>query len=239
MAPLPGELSGHRRSTSAARNGEILTVLRQLFSGDPNAAAHALQWVVALIIGITVHEFSHAWIADRAGDPTPRAMGRVTFNPLAHLDLFGTLALLFVGFGWGKPVPVNPVYFRRPRRDDICVSLAGIIANLITATAFGLPVRFGLAGVYAPTFAVIVQLNLILAFFNLIPIFPLDGSHVLSDLLPAREARKLGEFYTRYGFILLLLLVTLGRPVLTILVSLPVAILSALLLGIPGGFGLW
>jgi len=213
-------------------------VLTQFLSGDPNAAAHVLQLAVALIIGITVHEFSHAWIADRAGDPTPRAMGRVTFNPLAHLDLFGTLALLFVGFGWGKPVPVNRVYFRRPRRDDICVSLAGIIANLITATAFALPVRFGFAGDYADTFRVIVHLNLILAFFNLIPIFPLDGSHVLSNLLPVQQARKLGEFYSRYGFILLLLLVTLGRPVLTILVSLPVGLLSALLLGLPGGLGL-
>ena len=196
-----------------------------------------MQLVVALIIGITVHEFSHAWIADRAGDPTPRAMGRVTFNPLAHFDLFGTLALLFVGFGWGKPVPVNPVYFRRPRRDDICVSLAGIISNIIVATAFAVPVRFGFAGVYADTFVVIIHLNLVLAFFNLIPIFPLDGSHVLSNLLPAREARKLGEFYSRFGFLLMILLVTVGRPVLAILVSVPVALLSSLLLGHHGGFG--
>ena len=212
-------------------------MLTHVLSGDPNAIAHFLQLAVALLIAITVHEFSHAWIAERAGDPTARAMGRVTLNPLAHLDLFGTLALLFVGFGWGKPVPVNPVYFRRPRHDDICVSLAGIVANLITATAFALPVRFGIAGVYAPTFAVIVELNLVLAFFNLIPIHPLDGSHVLSDLLPAREARKLGEFYARYGFVMLLLLVTIGRPLLALLVSFPVEHLSALLLGLHG-FGL-
>jgi Zn-dependent protease len=205
-------------------------IWRQIQSGhfDP---AIVLQWIVAVTIGLTVHEFAHAWIADRAGDPTPRAMGRVTLNPLAHYDLVGTTAILLFGMGWGKPVPVNKLYFRRPRRDDIWVSLAGIIANLITATAFALPVRLNLAGVYAPTFAIIVELNLILACFNLIPLYPLDGSHVLSNLLPVKQARKLGEFYSRYGLLILLLMVSMGGPILGIVVGKPVEVLSSLLLG--------
>ncbi len=205
-------------------------MLNQLLSGHMNLPLF-LTWIVALSIALTVHEFAHAWVADRAGDPTPRAHGRVSLNPLAHYDLIGTTAILLFGMGWGKPVPVNPLNFRRPRLDDIWVSLAGIIANLITATIFALLIRFGVAGIYRSTFYVIASLNLMLAFFNILPIYPLDGSHVLSNLLPVRQARKLGEFYMRWGLPMLMLLVFFGGRLLVVLVSIPQQFVLHLLLG--------
>lgn len=187
-----------------------------------------LTWVLALALGITVHEFAHAWRADVAGDPTPRAYGRVTLNPLAHYDPVGSTLLLLFGFGWGKPVPVNPFMFRNPRRDQLMVSFWGPLSNLILATILSLVVRFADTGVYAPILVQVVLMQLILAVFNLIPVFPLDGSHILSALLPAKHARRLDTVYQQYGPLLLIGVIMLaGRVVWPVVTG-----LASILLGV-------
>lgn len=142
--------------------------------------------LLSLIIAITVHEFSHAWMANRLGDPTAKRMGRLSLNPLHHLDPFGTIFLLLVGFGWGKPVMYNPDYLRRGKKDELEIALAGPISNIITAIIFALPYRIthylhvDLSN--NPFFiitAVITEINIILAVFNLLPIPPLDGSKII------------------------------------------------------------
>jgi Zn-dependent protease len=180
-------------------------MLRRLLSGETDP----LQFVsvlVALVIGVTVHEFAHAKRATMAGDPTPGLAGRVTLNPLAHLDLIGSIMILFVGFGWGKPVPVNPAFFKRPRQDDILVAIWGPISNVITAALFALPLHFhlGAAAGREDLLRTIVSINLMLAYFNLLPIFPLDGSHVVSGLLSYTRARAYEDFMHRYGILLLI-----------------------------------
>jgi Zn-dependent protease len=172
-----------------------------------------LTWVLALALGITVHEFAHAWRADRAGDPTPRAHGRVSLNPLDHYDPVGSTLLLLFGFGWGKPVPVNPFLFRNPRRDQLMVSLWGPLSNLIVATVLALIVRLGIAGVYGVVLARVIMLQLILAVFNLIPVYPLDGSHILSAMLPVAQARKLDAVYHQYGPVLLIAVIVLAGQI--------------------------
>ena len=190
-----------------------------------------LSWLVALIIALTVHEFAHAKRADMAGDPTPRMSGRVSLNPLDHYDLIGTTAILLVGMGWGKPVPVNPTLFRNPRRDGIMVALWGALANFITAVVFAIPLRFGVAGEYALPLVMIVLLNLLLGCFNLLPIGPLDGQSVLSGLLPAKKARAFDEFSARWGMMLLLAVIFIG-PLRDALIWGPVSQLLFLLTGI-------
>ena len=152
---------------------------------------------MAILLTTTLHELSHGLTAYRLGDPTARTAGRLTLNPLAHLDLVGTVMFLVVGFGWAKPVPVNPFYFRRPSRDMALVSAAGPGANFAAAIIFGLLLRLldRLApGFDTPSvavslkllFAMIAYISLALGLFNLIPIPPLDGSHILEEVLPER-----------------------------------------------------
>jgi Zn-dependent protease len=143
-------------------------------------------FVVALIVAISFHEFAHAWMATRLGDPTPGQMGRLTINPLAHLDPLGTLMIFIVGFGWGKPVAYNPRYISSGRFGEMLIALAGPIANVLTALIFALPGRIYLLqhsalpdGQVYVFLATVVTLNIFLAAFNLIPIPPLDGSKVL------------------------------------------------------------
>ncbi len=165
-----------------------------------------LLWFPAVVVALTVHEFAHAFVADRLGDPTARAQGRVTLNPLSHLDLVGTILLVVMHFGWGRPVPVDTRYLRNPRRDLLVISAAGPAINLATAVVLGLGMRtvgqslltsetgvFVYLGLQA-----LVLLSLLLAFFNLLPVPPLDGSKVLMGLLPvpladayARQASRL------------------------------------------------
>ena len=178
----------------------MLHILQQ----DHFDAARAVTWILALALGITVHEFAHAWRADKAGDPTPRSQGRLSLNPLDHYDPIGSTMILLFGLGWAKPVPVNPFLFRNPRRDQIMVSLWGPIANLITATILAVPLRLGIAGPYTDPLLTMITLNLGLAVFNLIPIYPLDGSHVLSALLPLDQARRLDAIYHQQGMLLLI-----------------------------------
>ncbi len=178
--------------------------------------------IVTLIIALTVHEFSHAFIADRLGDRTPRANGRLTLNPLKHLDVLGSLMLIVAGFGWAKPVPVNPYALRQRSRSALMwVSLAGPGSNLLLALAAGLILRFRLvpwqasAG-FLPSAAeflfTFLSINLILLLFNLIPLSPLDGEKILEFFLPPSIAVKYARIQP-YGPILLMVLL-FGLPLI-------------------------
>lgn len=171
--------------------------------------------IPALLIAITIHEYAHAQTAEAMGDPTPRFMGRLTFNPLAHLDPIGALMLIVAGFGWAKPVAINPNNFRKRREGILKVSFAGPAANLflcfLAALIVALMTKFGVMtqGVY--TFLLWTQLyNVWFAFFNLIPIPPLDGSKILSEVLPPRTAYQYDNMVGQYGFYILLALVFTG-----------------------------
>lgn len=158
--------------------------------------SHPLELLVflfALVAAVTVHEFMHAAVADKLGDPTPRMAGRLTLNPLAHLDPIGSLMLLVAGFGWGKPVPINSQYFTNPVTDELLVALAGPASNLVQAAIAGYLVRVlvGPAPLVASVLIVIVQLNVFLMLFNLIPIPPLDGSKLLRLVLDEETFRLL------------------------------------------------
>jgi Zn-dependent protease len=151
--------------------------------------------IITLIVAFTIHEFSHAWTADQLGDSTPRQNGRLTLNPLAHLDVIGSLMLLITGFGWAKPVPVNDYSLRRRSPAGMMiVSVAGPLSNLMLAILAAIPFKLGLlnlgysTGTFIPDPSFLLQefifINLILLFFNLIPIFPLDGEKVAEYFLP-------------------------------------------------------
>lgn len=162
-------------------------------------------WLIALVVAITVHEFAHALVADRLGDPTPRLQGRLTLNPLAHLDPLGTLVMLIARFGWGKPVVFDPYNLRHPRRDAALISLAGPISNIIVAISCSLLIRlfpYSLIRLFEP----VIVLNVVLAIFNLVPIHPLDGFKIVGGILPPEYARQWYELES-YGMIFLLFLV--------------------------------
>lgn len=165
--------------------------------------------VISLLVAITVHEFAHAYAADRLGDPTPRMQGRLTLNPLAHLDPMGTLLMLLIRFGWGKPVQFDPYNLQYPRRDSAIIALAGPFSNLLLASAFSIILRvvaspYSGVSVLAPILSQFIFYNILLAVFNLVPIHPLDGGKILVGLLPPRDAHTVDTFMNRYGTILLI-----------------------------------
>lgn len=168
--------------------------------------------VPAILIAITFHEYAHGKTAALLGDPTPGQYGRLTLNPLAHLDPVGTLMLLVARFGWAKPVPVNPYFFRGDRRKGmLLVSLAGPLMNLVLAylAAFGLKLVLGTSWLLQSFFQELLFINLALAIFNLIPIPPLDGSKILANLLP----REFGSIFMQlesYGPIILIIFLVTG-----------------------------
>jgi Zn-dependent protease len=168
----------------------------------------------AILFGLTIHEFSHGWVAWQLGDPTAKMMGRLTLNPIKHLDPIGTIALFLFHFGWAKPVPIDPRNFRHPTRDMAISGLAGPAANLLTAAVSGLILRvlilFHVGGFVATLTSYFVLFNLILCFFNLIPIPPLDGSRLLYHLLPPNLAQGYARL-ERYGFIILIGIIFLGQ----------------------------
>src|SRR3990172_12767565 len=142
--------------------------------------------MLSIVFAITIHEFAHALSADMAGDPTPRATGRISLNPLQHFDLVGTIMFLLVGFGWAKPVQINPALLRHPRRDSMLIALWGPLSNFLTALVFGLLLRFVTLNPYGGLnilLNLLVLLSINLGVFNLFPIFPLDGSHIVTGLL--------------------------------------------------------
>lgn len=181
-----------------------------------NNPIETIIFLVGIVMAITFHEYAHAWMAARLGDETPVLQGRTTLNPLAHLDLFGSIAFLLIGFGWGKPVVYNPMRLSR-RIDELWVALAGPASNLLLAfilNVFGyLQTISGLVIVNPDFLTVVVLINIYLAAFNMIPIPPLDGSSILAYFWPPYRSLVGGQI----GFILLLILIFLPGGSLNLL----------------------
>ncbi len=181
---------------------------------EPDFVKKAIIAAPAILFSLTVHEYFHAWTAHKFGDDTAKDMGRLTLNPMAHLDLLGTISLFISGFrfGWAKPVPVNPFNLRNPRVADTWIAAAGPISNLGLALIFGIIFRALMEmQVNVPEAIVLflylsVTINVSLAFFNLVPLYPLDGSHVLRNMLPP----SLEEAYSKLDTIAPILLMVLA-----------------------------
>ena len=140
--------------------------------------------IPVLLFALVFHEFAHGWVANKLGDPTAKYAGRLTLNPMAHLDMFGSLMILFVGFGWAKPVPVDSRYLANPRTDMMKIAFAGPAANLLLALFTGILIRItGYLGSFTTMMIMFTQINITLAIFNMIPIPPLDGSQIFSGFM--------------------------------------------------------
>ena len=188
-----------------------------------------------IIIGLSFHEFAHAWVSDKLGDPTPRRQGRLTINPLAHIDWMGFLALLLVGFGWGKPVQIDPGYYKHRRRDEFLVGIAGVTMNLLLAVIFSIPARAMVRAfsgapasdlvynIYLMLFY-IVSINVVLMIFNLIPCPPLDGWGILTQIFRLDRYSWWYKVY-QYGTWILLALIVFNvtdliiTPLVTLIVG--------------------
>ena len=205
-----------------------------------------------ILFALTVHEFCHAWVADMLGDDTAKRQGRLTLNPIAHLDVLGTILMFVAGFGWAKPVPVNPLNFENPRKGMLLVAIAGPISNLVMAIVAGMILKFGIIDVKGtvinqsvtgimPTILVVViltlQFGVALAIFNMLPLPPLDGSRVVYGLLPERQAYAYSRFEP-YGIIILFGLFFFGGRVFTYVLWYPVSIITEFLSGY-SYFDLW
>lgn len=174
-----------------------------------------------VLIALTFHEFAHGKVSEKLGDPTPRMSGRLSLNPLAHLDPIGTLLMVITGFGWAKPVPINPRYYKDSKKGMALTALAGPVMNVLLAAAAmliygGLYIAYAKVGLFTTAMGMItrllitfVQLNLCLAVFNFIPIPPLDGSRILGLFLSNETYFKLQQ-YERYSFIVIILFSAMG-----------------------------
>jgi Zn-dependent protease len=174
-----------------------------------------------ILLALTFHEFAHAYVANMYGDDTAKRSGRLTMNPLAHLDPLGTIMIFIVHFGWAKPVPVNPYNLRNPKHDMLWISAAGPLSNMILALISGLLLRLvsamgilpdhhSLMGIFIILIVWSLQINLALAIFNILPISPLDGSKILYGILPARFAKQI-YLLERYGPFILIGLIIFGQ----------------------------
>ncbi len=196
--------------------------------------------LIILFLAIPIHEWAHAWSAYQLGDDTASMRGRMTLNPLAHLDPIGSLLLLFSGFGWGKPVPVNPYRMRTNPRAGMAISAAaGPFSNFVLAMLLAIPFRLGWVGWYTGGFSIgallfiAIQINLGLMLFNLIPIYPLDGEKILMGLLPPRwgdNLLRLRPFGTLILAVLLFILPRLGVDLIGIIIAPVYGLLLSLLL---------
>lgn len=198
----------------------VYIAVQSFFSGQGNDPMgwimHKLIILPAILIGLSFHEFAHAIAADRLGDRTPRLQGRVTINPAAHIDPFGLVALIFIGFGWGRPVMVDPRNFKHIRRDGLIVDLAGVTMNLILAIIFAGTLRLlftyqpGITGSYMGGVVIemlmaVISINIVLMIFNLLPIPPLDGFGILTEVFDLRQKEWYYQVYQN-GFLFLLVL---------------------------------
>ena len=195
-----------------------------------------------LLIGIPIHEFAHAYVANKYGDPTARMEGRLTLNPIAHLDPMGLIFFFLIGFGWGKPVPINPRLFKDPK-DELKVSIAGIIANLIVAVILGIPIRIALlqgqlidSSTFLTFIDYIVVINIMLAVFNILPIPPLDGSHFIEYFL-SEEQKYSFQTYGQYILLAIILLgLTTNVSILSMIMEPAIRIIHFIVVGTSGGF---
>jgi Zn-dependent protease len=172
-------------------------------------------WITGILLfvfTIIIHEVSHGWMADRLGDPTARLSKRLTLNPIAHIDLYGSvllpLFLILAGspflFGWAKPVPVDPFNLKNPKKDVAAIALAGPFSNILIATVLAILYRVTANQIISGLILQTIAFNVALAMFNLIPIHPLDGGKILSGLLPDKQSREYDLFMNRYGILLLI-----------------------------------
>lgn len=161
-------------------------------------------FALVLIVAITIHEFSHAWVAYKLGDPTAKNQGRLSFNPMRHLDPIGTLMIFIAKIGWGKPVPVNPMNLRNHRRDNALISAAGPLSNLLTAIIASYPYKFFLTTDFpfstflSDFFGYFIMISVILCLFNLLPFKPLDGAGILSFFIPRKHVHRFEHFMERH-----------------------------------------
>jgi len=202
----------------------IVFLVILLFNSMGRIASDPLNWLMGIVmmlpgivIGLSFHEFAHGYVSHKLGDPTPKSQGRLTINPLAHIDPIGLLCLMFVGFGWGIPVQINPRYYKHPRRAELIVALAGVVTNLIIAiVAMGI---FKLCVSLAPSMLYtgmgagiltminyIISINLVLMVFNLLPIPPLDGFNVITQIFNLRNTELYYKVYDKGMWILLVLI---------------------------------
>lgn len=233
----------------------ILIAILAYNSFRSGAFAHPMDWLMmelmmlpGIVIGLAFHEYAHAVVAYKLGDPTPKMQGRVTINPLAHIDPLGLAALIFAGFGWGVPVEINPSNFRKRRRDELLVSLAGVTMNLIVAVVFTLIAKVlymvmgegflygliygytdSLPGILGFMIMSVIYINLVLMIFNLIPCPPLDGFSIISEIFNIKHTEFYWTLY-RYGDWILIALIIFG--ITGMIISPCVGFLMSLLLGI-------
>jgi Zn-dependent protease len=226
-----------------------------LFTRNMTIVLGLILWLLAFLVAITIHEASHAWMADRLGDPTARLSGRLSLNPLVHYDPIGTTLLLVLvilramgipvfPFGWAKPVAFDPYNLKNPKKDAALISLAGPGSNLVLALILSVIARISLLSFSPIAFLAnmlvpFIVLNVALGLFNLIPIHPLDGGKILVGLLPLKEGEEVDLFLSRYGIVLLFMLIFPsigGNSPFNIIISPVFNFLLNIL--IPGGVGI-
>ncbi len=217
----------------------VLMAVNSLMRGN---YANPMDWVIeklmilpGILIGLSFHEFGHAYVSTKLGDPTPKLQGRVTINPMAHIDPVGMVCLLLCGFGWGIPVQINPSYYKNKRRDEILVGFAGVAMNLILAIVFSLLVRVAvivyqstgseIASVFYDILLNVVMINVVLMVFNLLPVPPLDGFGIVTNLFNLQKYSWYEKYY-QYGYFILIFMVLIGwvstilTPVMTLIMKL-------------------
>jgi len=223
-------------------------ILEQILHGDPRVG---IAMLCVIILAISLHEMAHAWAALKCGDDTAAHLGRLTLNPVAHFDPMGLGMIIFVGFGWGKPVPVDPRFLRNMKRDMMLIAAAGPVSNVIQAAALAvlyhlvtiqfvaefilnLPMGGQIFSACVLVFELGIYFNFILAFFNLIPLFPLDGDKILAGLLPYQQARAFDDFRQYSTMVLVALLMSdfiLGIPIIGTYLRFTAIPLTSLFLG--------